>query len=291
MLAQRPLLIADTPWLLYRSFFALPKSIKGADGRPVGALLGTVNALLAVVEAYRPRAVVACFGAEQARYRVELYPPYHAHREAMPEALAAQWSRTPALLASFGWSAFDAGELEADDAMGSFAAAEAAGGGSALLLTADRDLHQAVGERVAVLDLKGGSMTAIGPEQVRERVGVSPRLVPDLIALRGDPSDGIPGAPGIGAKTAATLLADYGSLEGVLAAAEAADGGMSARTAAKLCESAELLRDFKRIATLVELDVQRPADRETDLAGGAAAAQELGMNALAGRLRQRRSSE
>jgi 5'-3' exonuclease len=287
MPSQRPLLIADVPWLLYRSFFALPKSIKGADGRPVGALLGTVNSLLAAVEAYGPRVVVACFGAEEARYRVELYPPYHAHRDPMPQDLADQWGKAPALLASFGWSAFDAGELEADDAMGAFARAEADAGGRALLLTADRDLHQAVCDRVAVLDMKGSSMSLVGPEQVRERVGVDPAQVPDLIALRGDPSDGLPGAPGIGAKTAASLLAAYGSLEGVLAAAEAEDAGMTAKTAIKLRAGARQLRDFKRIATLAELDVQRPADRETDLAGGAAAAQELGMNALAKRLRQR----
>src|SRR5580704_11477039 len=112
-----PLLIADVPWLLYRSFFALPKSIKGADGRPVNALLGTVNALLAALEARPARAVVACFGAQEARYRVELYPPYHAHRDPMPAELADQWQRAPQLLASFGWIAFDAGELEADDAM------------------------------------------------------------------------------------------------------------------------------------------------------------------------------
>ncbi len=287
MPSQRPLLIADVPWLLYRSFFALPKSIKGADGRPVGALLGTVNALLAAVEAYGPRAVVACFGAEEARYRVELYPPYHAHRDPMPPDLAAQWGKAPALLASFGWSTFDAGELEADDAMGAFARVEADAGGRALLLTADRDLHQAVRDRVAVLDMKGSSMSVLGPEQVRERVGVDPAQVPDLIALRGDPSDGLPGAPGIGAKTAATLLADYGSLEGVLAAAEAEDAGMTAKTAIKLRAGARELRDFKRIATLAELEVRRPTDRETNLAGGAAAAQELGMNALAKRLRQR----
>ena len=87
-----PLLVADVPWLLYRSFFALPKSIVGADGQPVNALLGTVNAILAVIEALRcrsrPRAVVACLGAEQAAYRVELYPPYHAHRDPMPPELA-----------------------------------------------------------------------------------------------------------------------------------------------------------------------------------------------------------
>lgn len=287
MPAIRPLLIADVPWLLYRSFFALPKSIRGAGGEPVNALLGTVNALLTAVDAYSPRAIVTCLGADEARYRVQLYPRYHAHRDPMPAELAAQWRQTPALLASFGWTVFDAGELEADDAMGSFARAESDGGGRALLLTADRDLHQAVGERVYALDLKGGALTSIGPEQVRERVGVDPALVPDLIALRGDPSDGLPGAPGIGAKTAAALLADYGSLEGVLAAAERDDSGMSAKAAIKLREHAQQLRDFKHIATLVEIDVERPADRETDFAAGAAAAQELGMQALAKRLRER----
>jgi DNA polymerase-1 len=283
----RPLLIADVPWLLYRSFFGLPKSIKGADGQPVGALLGTINALLAAIDAHAPRAVVACFGAEEARYRVELYPPYHAHRDPMPTELAQQWQRAPALLDSFGWSTFDAGELEADDAMGSFAKAEAAAGGRALLLTADRDLHQAVQERVQVLDLKGGSTSMVGAEQVRERVGVAPVLVPDLIALRGDPSDGLPGAPGVGAKTAASLLNDYGSLEGVLAAAQREDAGMTARVAMRLRESAAALHDFKAIATLVPIEAQRPRDRATDFAAGARAAQELGMDALAKRLRER----
>jgi 5'-3' exonuclease len=287
MIEPQPLLIADVPWLLYRSFFGLPKSIKGAGGQPVNALLGTVNALLAAIDAHAPRAVVACFGAEEARYRVELYPPYHAHRDPMPPELAQQWQRAPALLASFGWIAFDAGELEADDAMGSFAKSEAAAGGRVLLLTADKDLHQAVQERVQALDLKGGSMSVVGVEQVQERVGVPPALVPDLIALRGDPSDGLPGAPGVGAKTAATLLSDYGSLEGVLAAAQRNDAGMTPRIAMKLRESAAALHDFKAIATLVPIEVQRPQDRATDFAAGARAAQELGMNALAKRLLER----
>jgi DNA polymerase-1 len=90
-----PLLIADVPWLLYRAFFALPKSIVDCEGRPVNALLGTVNALLAAIEARPPRAVVACLGAEQANYRVELYPGYHAHRDPMPSELARQWKCTP----------------------------------------------------------------------------------------------------------------------------------------------------------------------------------------------------
>jgi 5'-3' exonuclease len=285
-----PLLIADVPWLLYRAFFALPKSIKGSNGEPVNALLGTVNALLAALEARPARAVVACFGAEEARYRVKAYPPYHAHRDPMPPELAEQWRHAPALLASFGWTVADAKELEADDAMGSFARVEAGADGRALLLTADRDLYQAVEERVAVLDLgKGGAFSVLGPDQVVERYGIAPEQVPDFIALRGDPSDGIPGAPGIGAKTAGTLLRTYGTLEALLEeaarqCAEANIGELRPRVAGALHENAELLCTFKRIATLVEIDVQRPSDALTDFAGGAATARELGMKRLAERL-------
>lgn len=279
-----PVLIADVPWLLYRSFFALPKSIRGTDGQPVNALLGTVNALLLALEARPARAVVACFGAEQARYRVELYPPYHAHREPMPAELAEQWPKAPALLASLGWIAAEAEELEADDAMGSVARVEEQAGGRALLLSGDRDMYQCVSERVSVLELgKGGAVAELGVEQVLDRYGVEPAQVPDFIALRGDPSDGLPGAPGIGAKTAAELLRQYGTLENVLAAAHTGED-MRPRTATALHENAELLLAFKQVATLVEIDIQRPPDTPTDFAGGASAASELGMKRLAERL-------
>jgi DNA polymerase-1 len=283
-----PLLIADVPWLLYRAFFALPKSIEGSDGKPVNALLGTVNALLAAIEARPPRAVAVCFGAEEARYRTELYPPYHAHRDPMPEELAEQWTRAQALLASFGWTVADAGDLEADDAMGSLARLEASAGGHGLLLTADRDLYQAVDEHVSFLEMgKGGAFSALGPEEVKERYGISPEQVPDFIALRGDPSDGIPGAPGIGAKTAAELLRAFGTLEALLEKAENADAdGLRPRVAATLRENDELLRTFKRVATLTEVDVKRPPDTPTDFAAGAAAASEIGMKRLADRLEQ-----
>jgi 5'-3' exonuclease len=296
-----PLLIADVPWLLYRSFFALPKSIVGTDGRPVNALLGTVNALLALIDvrppAAAPRSVVACMGAEQAAYRVALYPPYHAHREPMPLELAAQWEQAPALLAGLGWTVSGSDELEADDVMFSFAREEERRGGRALLLTGDRDLFGAVSDQVAVVELrKGGVDGEIGPAQVRERYGVDPELVPDFIALRGDPSDGLPGAPGIGAKTAAELLQAHGSLEGLLLAAGASpdvDGAgaavrattvMRPRVAATLREHAELLIAFKEIATLQRIEVRPPADRATDFAGGAVVASELGMRRLAERL-------
>ena len=296
MSSRGPLLTADVPWLLYRSFFALPKSIVGSDGRPVNALLGTVNALLGVIESregeQRPRAVVACLGAEQADYRVELYAPYHAHRDPMPEELAWQWQRAGELLASLDWIVAGSEALEADDVMFSYAQVEQEAGGRALLMTGDRDLYGAVSERVAVLELgKGGASTELGPAQVRERYGIEPALVPDLIALRGDPSDGIPGAPGIGAKTAAELLRRYGSLEDVLDTAQALatkvrreDGEMRPRAAAALREHDALLRDFKRIATLQQIDVQPPLDTRTNFAAGANAARELGMNRLAERL-------
>ena len=292
------LLIADVPWLLYRSFFALPKSIVDAEGRPVNALLGTVNALLSLIDgrppAARPRGVVACMGAEQADYRVRLYSAYHAHRDPMPPELAAQWEKAPALLAGLGWTVSTTADLEADDVMFSFARAEEERGGRALLLTGDRDLYGAVSDRVAVVELRKQSQdTEIGPAQVLERYGVPPTLVPDLIALRGDPSDGLPGAPGIGAKTAAELLRAHGSLEGVLLAAGAsgdeaaavrASTVMRPRVAAALREHAELLLSFKEIATLQRIDVEPPPDHDTDFAGGAVLARELGMRRLAERL-------
>jgi 5'-3' exonuclease len=296
MPARGPLLIADVPWLLYRSFFALPKSIADGDGHPVNALLGTVNALLGAIDSLptgeRVRAVVACMGAEQAAYRVELYPPYHAHREPMPPELAWQWRLAPQLLESFSWIVASSETLEADDVMFSFARAEEAAGGRALLITGDRDLYGAVSERVAVLELgKGGRTAELGPTEVRERYGVEPRLVADFIALRGDPSDGLPGAPGVGAKTAAELVRRYGSLEDVLDAAHTLatkvrrdPGEMSTRTAATLRGHDAQVRDFKQIATLQLIEVDVPSDQPTDHAAGAAAARKLGMRRLAERL-------
>jgi 5'-3' exonuclease len=296
MPSAAPLLAADVPWLLYRSYFALPKSIVDGEGRPVNALLGTVNALLGFIDsrlpARRPRCVVACMGAEQADYRVKLYPAYHAHRDPMPPELAWQWGQAPGLLESLGWVRASSDDLEADDVMFSFARVEERRGGRALLMTGDRDLYGAVSERVAVLELrKGGAAVELGPAEVRERYGVEPRLVPDFIALRGDPSDGLPGAPGIGAKTAAELLRRYGPLEDVLSAARALDGKvrraddeMRTRTAAALRENEQLLRMFKAIATLQLIEVAAPPDTSTDFAGGARHARELGMGQLAKRL-------
>jgi 5'-3' exonuclease len=277
-----PLLAVDAPSLLYRAFFALPKSITGTDGQPVNALLGTANLVLQAIEQHGPRAVVFCFGAEAAVYRVELYPTYHADRPEMPPELAHQWRDARAWLEAFGWTVVEHDTLEADDLLGSLAHEEEQAGGEALLFTGDRDMFQCVSDRVRVLFPKGAKEgpEVIGPAEVRKRYGVAPEQVPDFIALRGDPSDGLPGAKGIGEKTAKELLLDHGSLEGTIAASMR----LRPRIGAALRDGAEELRAFREIATLVHVPVDLPPDRETDWRGGAAAARERGMNRLAERL-------
>jgi DNA polymerase-1 len=277
-----PLLAVDAPSLLYRAFFALPKSITGPDGKPVNALLGTTNLVLWGIEQYAPRAVAMCFGAEAAHYRTDLYPPYHADRPEMPEELAHQWEDAPAYFEALGWSVESHDTLEADDLLGSFALEEAEAGGEALLYTGDRDMFQCVSDRVKVLFPRGAKdgPELIGPAEVRRRYGVEPEQVPDFIALRGDPSDGLPGAKGIGEKTAKDILREHGTLEDAIAASLR----MRPRVGAALRDDADALRAFREIATLVRVPVERPADRPTDWTGGAAAARERGMERLAKRL-------
>lgn len=278
-----PLLVVDAPSLLYRAWFALPDSIRGAEGMPVNALLGSTNAILRVVADRAPRAVVICSGAEAASYRVELYGGYHADRPPVPEGLAWQIAQAPRLFEALGWTLTGTDELEADDLLHSFALTEVEAGGSALLMTGDRDMFQCASEDVAILYLKTGvrGFEEMGPREVRKRYGVPPELVPDFIALRGDPSDGLPGARGIGEKTAADLLARHGSLEAALARPI----GETPRVQGALRDQADELRDFLEIATLRRVEVARPADRVTDLAAGADAAEALGMRRLADRLR------
>jgi 5'-3' exonuclease len=279
----RPLLVVDAPSLLYRAFFALPSSITGRDGKPVNALLGSANLILREALERRPRAVVLCFGPDAARYRVELYPPYHAERPPVPDELGPQFADAPAFFGAFGWSSVIDEELEADDVMGSLAGTEERAGGEALLMTGDRDLFQCVSGRVKVLYIRTGAKGAelIDADEVKRRYGVPPELVPDFIALRGDPSDGLPGAKGVGEKIAADLLRRRGSLEAVL---EGAVRERPPRLSGALLDAADELRSFKDIATLRRARVRRPRDRETDLSGAAAAARERGMNRLAERL-------
>ena len=223
-----------------------------------------------------------CFGQESAAYRVEAFPAYHAARPEMPDALRDQWERAPTAYEALGWKVMSSAELEADDLMHSLAVAESRAGGRSYILTGDRDMFQCVSESVHVLMQRARQEGPddMGPEEVLAHYGVAPEQVPDFIALRGDPSDGLPGAKGIGAKTAADLLRRKGDLEHVIL------GAVREKPAVRraLIEQADELRTFRDIATLRTVAVERPPDAPTDYAGGAVMAGELGMGRLAERL-------
>jgi DNA polymerase-1 len=281
-----PLLVVDTPSMLFRAFYALPKSIVGNDGNPVNALLGTANLVLREVEIHEPRAVVLCFGPDAASYRTELYPAYHADRPEVPDLLTPQWADCRDFFEAFGWLVAASDDLEADDLLGSYAKLESAKrGGRALILTGDRDMYQCATDAVTVLYVRTGGKGAeeVTPDGVRQRYGIDPAQVPDFIALRGDPSDGLPGAKGVGEKTAAQLLREHGDLETLL------DNAIRVRRPKlrdALIGQREELIAFTEIATLRDAGVERPPDRATDWAGAAAAARERGMNRLAERLEE-----
>lgn len=272
-----PLLAVDAPALLYRAFFGIPLSITN------NALLGTTNTLLAAMAIHAPRAVVICFGAENAKYRTEAYPPYHAHRPPMPPGLRVQFELAPALFRAFGWRVEPHDSLEADDLVHSFAQVEAEAGGTALILTGDRDLYQSVNPRVSVLMMqKGGQPPAVIDEEgVVERYGVRPDQVADFIALRGDPSDGLPGAKGIGEKSARDLLVAHGTLENVIADAPKQLKPSAAVRA--LPAQADLLRLFKDVATVRRVDHERPDDTPLDTKAAAEACRANKMPKLAER--------
>jgi 5'-3' exonuclease len=279
-----PLLVVDTPSMMFRAFYALPKTITGPDKQPVNALLGTANLVLREVEIHKPRAVVLCFGPDAAAYRTELYPAYHADRDAaMPDELPAQFEASGPFFEAFGWTVATSGDLEADDLLGTLARREAEAGGEALIMTGDRDMYQCAAPGITVLYVRTGGKGAeeIDPDGVRERYGVDPEQVPDFIALRGDPADGLPGAKGVGPKKAADLLKEHGSLEAIL---DAAVRERRPALRAALIEGREDLLAFKDIATLRDARIDPPTDRETDFEGAAKAALGLGMRKLAERL-------
>jgi 5'-3' exonuclease len=278
-----PLLVIDAPSLLFRAFYALPDSITGKDGQAVNALLGTANLILREVEEHEPRAVVLCFGPDAADYRLELFDGYHADRPEVPDKLAPQFADARDFFEAFGWVVAVSENLEADDLLGSYATRESAAGGTTLVMTGDRDMFQCANDQVTILYVSTGRQGAdvVDPKEVKRRYGVEPALVPDFIALRGDPSDGIPGAKGIGEKGAADLLQRHGSLEAAL------DGALREsrpRVRAALTDQRDELLRFKEIATLRDAEVELPPDRPTDLEGASRAAAERGMERLARRL-------
>jgi DNA polymerase-1 len=277
---MKPLLVIDGDSFAHRSYHALPKSMRRADGGPAGLLVGIGNLLVRLWEEESPRAVVVAWDTLTVpTYRHLALESYQSGRE-FERDLLEQLDLAPRLVEAMGFAVAKADGYEADDFLAAAVAFEEARGGTALVASGDRDTFQLASERTTILQPQrgGGALARIGPAEVRERYGVEPKQVPDFIALRGDPSDRIPGARGVGAKTAADLLGRYGSLEALLA-----EG--------RFVAEADALRLYLRIATM-DSDAPLPPldDQEPTWAEGAALANEWGLGRLAERLEALSSS-
>jgi DNA polymerase I len=233
-----PLLAIDGDSFAHRSYHALPKSIRRRGGKGGGAIVGFANFLLRLYETEKPRAVMVGWDTLDApTYRQRAFPAYQGGRQFDAE-LIDQLEVLPQLVAACGFACAKAAGYEADDFLAAAVAHEGRRGGRVVVASGDRDAFQLAAESTVILQpVRAGEMARIGPAEVRQRYGVDPKQVPDFIALRGDPSDKLPGASGVGPKRAASLLAQYGTLEAVLAAGHFA-------------EQAEQLRLYRRIATM-----------------------------------------
>jgi DNA polymerase-1 len=268
---SRPLLAVDGDSFAHRAYHALPKKINR------NAVVGFTNMITRLWEQEQPRAVLAAWDTlEVPTYRHEAFAAYQSGRE-FDASLLEQLAMLPQLCTALSFPVGKAPGFEADDFLAAAVAYEEARGGTVLVASGDRDAFQLVSDRTTVLHpVRGVSELArIGPDEVRERYGVEPEQVPDFIALRGDPSDKLPGAKGVGPKTAADLLRQYPSLEAMLA-----DGRFSAQ--------AEELRLYRRIAAM---DAAAPLpdipDAQPDWEGGAELVRSWGLNQLAERLAAR----
>ena len=276
---------------MYRAFFSIPASVTDVEGRPANALHGYLDMTARLVSAHRPDDVVHVYDDDwKPAPRVRAYAGYKAHRLPDPEGLPEQFGVLRQVLDAFGLPQAEAPGWEAEDAIGGLSA-RAGRGDHIDVVTGDRDLIQLVRDpQVRVLFTVRGvtEVRVLDEAGVLEKYGVPASRYADFATLRGDPSDGIPGAPGVGAKTAAELLQAFGTLEEVLVAAgqpgTVIAGQMRPRLAAVLREHADELRMFKHLATLQRVPVRRPRDAPTDYAAGARAARKLGMKRLAERL-------
>ena len=271
---SRPLLVVDGDSLAHRAYHALPKTFRRAEGRPGNALLGFSNFLVRLWQSEEPRAVLVAWDSlDTPTYRHELFDGYQSGRE-FDDDLLEQLDLLPELVTAFGFAAAKAPGYEADDFLAAAVKHEEESRGNALVVTSDRDSFQLASNRTTILQPTRGvsELARVGPAEVRERYGVEPEQVPDFIALRGDPSDRIPGARGVGPKTAASLLNQYGTLEAMLD-----EGRFEAQ--------AEELRMYRRMTTL---DASAPLpplkDQTPKWAEASTFVRGLGLNALADRV-------
>jgi DNA polymerase I len=270
---KRPLLVIDGDSFAHRAYHALPKTIRRAGNKGAGAILGFANMLLRLYEAESPRAVLTGWDTlNEPTYRHKLLAGYQSGR-VFDDELVEQLEVLPGFVIACGFASAKAAGYEADDFLAAAAAREEGRGGTVLVASGDRDAYQLASDATTILQpVRAGSMARIGPAEVRERYGVDPSQVPDFIALRGDASDKIPGAKGVGEKGAASLLHKYGSLENALAAG-------------RFATQASNLRLYRSIATM-DRSAPLPAlrDQKPGWAKAARLARDWQLKQLADRL-------
>jgi DNA polymerase-1 len=278
--SRRPLLVIDGDSFAHRAYHALPKNILRDGDHPAGAILGFANRLLQLYRTEQPRAVLVGWDTLEApTYRHDAFAAYQSGRE-FDDGLVEQLTLIPKFVAACGFANAKRAGYEADDFLAAAASAEEQRGGSVVVASGDRDTFQLASARTTILyPVRAGEMARVGPEQVRERYGVEPNQVPDFIALRGDPSDKLPGAPGVGAQGAAALLRRYGSLAAILKA------GRFARIADDL-RLYRAIATMNRKAPLPSLTRQKPT-----FAKAAALARKWQLRQLASRLEEMAKSE
>jgi DNA polymerase I len=250
------LFLIDGNSLAYRAFFALPESIATADGRPTNAIYGFASMMAKILIEHDPAAVIVAWDAGMSN-REQVYAPYKEGRPSRPDLLKEQWPHLAPLAEAFGFTNVKVPGWEADDVIATLARQAKREGIPVMIVSGDRDVYQLVDDGIRVMATsRGVTDTKIyDREGVIERYGVPPELVPDLIGLKGDTSDNIPGVPGIGEKTAAQLLQQFGSLEVVLDSIDEISG---AKRKQNLTEHADDARVSKALATLtddVDLDI------------------------------------
>ena len=272
---RRPLLLIDGDSFAHRAYHALPKNIRRKGDRPAGAILGFANMLLRLYREERPRAVLVAWDTYDApTYRHEQFPAYQSGRE-FDDDVVEQLAIIPEFVTACGFANASGAGYEADDFLAAAATAEERRGGTALVASGDRDSFQLASDKTTILyPVRAGEMARIGADEVRARYGVDPAQVPDFIALRGDPSDKLPGAPGVGAAGAAALLRKYGNLDAIL-------------KAGRFPQQAENLKLFRSIATMNrKARAPRIADQKPTWPTAAALAREWELKQLAGRLEE-----
>jgi DNA polymerase-1 len=213
-MSKKKLLIIDTFNFLHRAYHALPLTLTNSEGQPTNAVYGVASMLISVFDQIKPDYVIAAMDSKEPTFRVEDFTGYKAHRKPMDDALATQIPMVIEIMEAFKIKILQVNGYEADDIMGTLTEKHTGNGLDIIIVSNDRDLWQLVDADVLVMSpQKGNTMEWIGPQQVEKKFGFKPKQMIDYKALRGDPSDNIPGVHGVGDKTAKKLIEEYGSVE------------------------------------------------------------------------------